>query len=597
MAERVVVIGGSRSGKSAVAEELVSGAAAVTYVATAAVADDEMAARVAAHRARRPASWHTVGTTDVAGAIRAAAPGPVLIDALGTWVAARMGDHGLWPDAEASVAPLDEAAAARAEGLLAELDHAWQAAAAHEGGPVVVVAEEVGSGVVPADAAARRFVDLVGAATQRLSAGADRALWVVAARAVELPPAPAGAAALPAASAAAGAGDLDLGGSESLNIGAGFDPPAEGGGEAPGGAGGEREPFETAPEPPGLRDHGDTMAPEGTLDLAVNVASGGPPAHIGGALRAAAANVGAYPDDAPACAAVAARHGLAPGNVLPTAGATDALWTLAGGLSPGRAVVIHPQFTEGEAALRAHGWAVAHALRDPDRAWALDPAAVPDAADLVLVGNPVNPLGCLDAPAAIAALRRPGRTVVVDEAFVDFVPDEPAATLAGRVPDGDVAVVRTPTKLWGLPGVRAGALLGSEELVAHLRAHRRPWAVGTVGLAALRACADDDEHRRRVAHEVASERDRLRRRLVGLEEVELAADPAANFVCLRVPDGDKVRQRLLAQAVVVRPSTFPGLSGDHVRVAVRDAAATDRLVSALAGALGHAPPDADGSDR
>jgi len=595
MAKRVLVVGGSRSGKSAVAERLVSGAESVTYVATATVADAEMAARVAAHRARRRSSWHTVETTDLAGAVRAAPAAPVLIDALGPWVAARMGDHGLWPDAPAEVAPLDEAGAERAEGLLAELDHAWRAAAAHHGGPVVVVAEEVGAGLVPAEAATRRFVDLLGTALQRLSAEADRALWVVAARAVELP----SPTAAPGVGGAAGASAPDDTANDS-NIDTAGAPPAA---MAPPQRVEEAEVdkaevdnadfVEVVEEPVGLREHGDAMAPEGTLDLAVNVVAGGPPAHVGGALRAAAANVGDYPDDTAACEAVAERHRLAADEVLPTAGATDALWTLTGALAPGRAVVVHPQFTEGEAALRAHGWQVAHVYRDPERNWALDPASVPDTADLVLLCNPVNPLGRLDDPAAIAALRRPGRMVVVDEAFVDFVADEAAATLAGQVSDGDVVVVRTPTKLWGLPGVRAGALLASTDWVAHLRAHRRPWAVGSVGLAALRACADDEAYRRRVAQEVAAERDRLRRRLVGMPEVAFAAEPAANFVCVGVPDGEKVRERLWAQAVVVRPSTFPGLSTEHLRVAVRDTASTDRLVNALAAALGHARPDAE----
>lgn len=579
MAERIVVVGGSRSGKSAVAEQLVEPAGGVTYVATAAVADDEMAARVTAHRARRPAAWHTVETTDLAAAIREAPAGAVLIDALATWLVERIGAHGLWPDDDAVTAPLDEAAAARAEGLLAELDHAWAAAAAHEGGPVVIVAEEVGAGVVPAEAGVRRFVDLAGWATQRVAGAADRVLWVVAGRALDLPPR-AGPTSEPSHRTATAAG-------ERAARARGTTASTE-----PGVAGGLIPATESTPA--ALRDHGDEMVPEGALNLAVNVVPGGPPLHIAGQLRAAAADVSDYPDDAAARQALAARHRLDPGAVLPTAGATDALWTLAAALGPAHAVVLHPQFTEGEAALRACGWAVSHVYRDPERDWMLEPDAVPDDAELVLVGNPVNPLGRLDDPAAVAALCRPGRLVVVDEAFVDFVAEEAGASLAGRVADAGIAVLRTPTKLWGLPGVRAGALLAAPELVDHLRAHRRPWAVGEVGLAALRACSDDDEYRRRVAGEVVAERERLRRRLTGLAGVELAAEPAANFACLRVPDGDTIHQRLLAQAVAVRRSTFPGLSSDHLRVAVHDAAATDRLVSALAHALGQpTPADAD----
>src|SRR5205085_2760047 len=85
------------------------------------------------------------------------------------------------------------------------------------------------------------------------------------------------------------------------------------------------------------------------------------------------------------------------------------------------------------------------------------PGAVPAEADLVVVGNPASPSGTLDPAAAVLALRRPGRVVVVDEAFMDLVPGEPA-TLAGD-PLDDVIVVRSLTKALAVPGLRVGAAL------------------------------------------------------------------------------------------------------------------------------------------
>ena len=161
-----LVLGGARSGKSAVAEGLV-GAGAVTYLATMAPdpSDADLAARIAGHRARRPPGWVTVETgPDLIGAL-ARAEGTVLLDALGPWVA---GAAGFAVDGDALCAAL-----------------------AGRTGDTVVVSEEVGLGVHPATEAGRRFRDALGTLNQRVARVADEVLLVVAGRALPLPPAPA----------------------------------------------------------------------------------------------------------------------------------------------------------------------------------------------------------------------------------------------------------------------------------------------------------------------------------------------------------------------------------------------------------------------
>ena len=510
MHDLVVVTGGARSGKSAYAESLLRGEPDVTYVATAQATDDEMRARIAAHQARRAPHWRTVTDSDLA-AVVAAAPGAVLVDGLGLWLAAYLDRT----DAEI-LAAVDALAGAPAKG------------------PVVVVAEQAGSGLVPADALSRRWADLLGAALQRLSARASRVVLVVAGRAVDLP-----LAAAPGAPAAS-------------------------------------------------RAHGDTMVPPGALDLAVNVYGDGPPPHVRAVLADTVTTLGRYPDAGPACEAVAARHGRHPDEVLPTAGAAEAFWLLAHAVRARLAAVVHPQFTEPEAALRAAGVAVTHVLRRAAGDWRLDPAAVPDDADVVVVGNPNNPTGTLDPVASVAALCRPGRVTVVDEAFMDFVPDEVTASVAGRADLPGLVVVRSATKLWGLAGLRAGYLLAAPGLARRCAAARQPWAVSSEALAALRVCAADEDYRAGVARTVAAQRAALVDDLRAVAGVTVW-DGAANFVLCRVPDGPRVHRALLDRGIAVRPSTFPGLSPDHLRVAVRDAAATAALCAALADVLAEVP--------
>jgi len=259
--------------------------------------------------------------------------------------------------------------------------------------------------------------------------------------------------------------------------------------------------------------------------------------------------------------------------------------SLAGSLSrhalrPRRAVCVHPSFTEPEAALRFAGAEVVRAQRDP-RDFSLDPEVIDPATDLVVVGNPNNPTGNLDPAATLAGLTRPGRVLVVDEAFMDLVPAE-AESLARRGDLPGLVVVRSLTKAWALPGLRAGFLLGPPDVVAALRAARQPWSVNSLALAALEAYGNGDLPSAAVAGEVALAREQLAARLRSLPGVRVWPS-AANFLLIRVPDGPAARRGLLDRRIAVRAAaTFPGLTPHHFRIAVRTAADHERLVTALA---------------
>ena len=327
-----LVLGGTRSGKSAHAEALAAtGGLPVRYLATADPDDGSMAARIAAHVLRRPPEWETIDVgDDLAGALRK--DHCVLLDGLGTWIAGVMFRGG---DVSARIAGFVQAIAAT---------HST----------VIVVAEQAGAGLLPPDPLSRDWLDLLGEATQALGEVAERALLVVAGRAIELPP-----------GTAAAAPDHDD--------------------EA-------------------LRHHGDTLVRPGDADHAVNILAGGPPPWLREALaRALDEDVAAYPRETETVAALATLHGRAPEEIVPANGAAQALWLLPAALRPRLAACVHPGFTETEAALRAHGVPVTRVLRDPEDGFALRPRAVPEAADLVVVGNPASPSGTLDPAATILA--------------------------------------------------------------------------------------------------------------------------------------------------------------------------------------------------
>ncbi|RKE21736.1 Rv2231c family pyridoxal phosphate-dependent protein CobC [Streptomyces sp. TLI_171] len=340
---------------------------------------------------------------------------------------------------------------------------------------------------------------------------------------------------------------------------------------------------------PDLRHHGDAeVRSAGLVDLAVNVRTGTPPDWLRTRLAATLDSLAAYPDGAAARAAVAARHGRPAAEVLLTSGAAEAFVLLARVLRPRHAVVVHPQFTEPEAALRDAGHTVHRVLLTPDQGFRLRAADVPAEADLVVVGNPTNPTSVLHPAAELAELARPGRTLVVDEAFIDTDPGETQTLAGARELPGRVVVLRSLTKTWGLAGLRIGYLLAPAPLVAELSAAQPLWPVSTPALTAAELCSAPAAlaEAEAAARTTAEHREHLLKGLAQLPAVRVHGEPAASFVLIELPGAAAVRDRLRTAGFAVRRGdTFPGLGPDWLRLAVRDPATTDRFLAALAAAL------------
>ena len=307
---------------------------------------------------------------------------------------------------------------------------------------MIVVAEQAGAGLLPPDPLSRDWLDLLGEATQALAAVAERALLVVAGRAIELPP----------------------------------------------GTGRRRRARRSDDED--LRHHGDTLVRPGDADHAVNVLAGGPPPWLREALaRALDEDVAAYPRETETVAALAALHGRAPEEIVPTNGAAQALWLLPAALRPRLAACVHPGFTETEAALRAHGVPTTRVLRDPEDGFALRPRGgarggrprrrrQPRLAERHARSRRDDPRSCA-APAARSSSTRRSWT---------WSPASPPRSCASALPD--VIVVRSLTKALAIPGLRAGYAVAPTPLADRLRAVRPPWSCNALALAALRAMAE-----------------------------------------------------------------------------------------------------------
>jgi histidinol-phosphate/aromatic aminotransferase/cobyric acid decarboxylase-like protein len=331
----------------------------------------------------------------------------------------------------------------------------------------------------------------------------------------------------------------------------------------------------------------------GAVDQAALRAEGVEPlgAASGVAAAVAAAVVDAYPDPhaADLATALAARHGVPAECVVAGNGSTELIRLIAQlALRPGdTALALTPLFGECEVATRlaraglaelplAHAGEGAGFFCDEP---ALRAALAEVHPRLCWLCSPNNPTGAA-LPAALTgglAADHPGTLFVLDEAYCDLLA-EPQWT-ADLLAAGNLVVLRSMTKYWGLAGLRLGYALADAALGAALRAAIAPWSVNACAQAAGVAALADGQHHCRSAALLCRERDRL---VVGLGARGWVTEPTtAGFFLVHVGDGAAARRALLQRGLLVRDCASFGLPA-HVRVSPRHAAENDLLLQAFA---------------
>ncbi|SEP61380.1 aminotransferase class I/II-fold pyridoxal phosphate-dependent enzyme [Natrinema salaciae] len=305
------------------------------------------------------------------------------------------------------------------------------------------------------------------------------------------------------------------------------------------------------------------------------------PDGVGDAYAAALEASRRYPDDdyPDFRAAAAAFVGCDSERVIPTAGGLAAIrLAMEGVLEPGdEALVPYPSFGEYAREVRLQG-ATPRFVRY-DELIDVGPTVLESCA-LAVVCTPNNPTGDaidLDALAAFAArCADADTTLLVDEAFLGFT-DRPSAATVDLEP---VVVARSLTKLFGLPGLRAGFAVATGEQRDALATARRTWSLGTPAARVGAHCLRRDEFVRETRGRVARERERMR----GALERRFDVYPSdAPYLLCDVGDRDvsTVIANARAAGVAIRDATTFRALDSHVRVAVKDRTANDRLLAAL----------------
>lgn len=262
-------------------------------------------------------------------------------------------------------------------------------------------------------------------------------------------------------------------------------------------------------------------------------------------------------------------------SVIPTAGGVRAIrLTVQTTVSPGDSALIPaPSFSEYAREVRLQGGEPSFVSHDE----ILD--ADPADHALAVVCNPNNPTGELYDPDKLRAFaercRETDTVLLVDEAFLDFTP---ASSMAG---EPGVVVARSLTKMFGLPGLRAGFAVATGQQLERLERARQPWGLSTPAALVGSHCLKQTDFVRRTRHRIGNERERMREALSEQFDVYPSDAP---FLLLHV--GDRCAKNVVAKAreegIAIRDATtFRGLD-NHVRVAVKRAGQNDRLLAALA---------------
>jgi threonine-phosphate decarboxylase len=336
--------------------------------------------------------------------------------------------------------------------------------------------------------------------------------------------------------------------------------------------------------------------PDSLLDFSASINPVGPPDAVGALLRAVAAQpsiLAAYPDPhaRELRAALAAREGVPAGRVVVANGSAALLDLSVRALETRRCIVPVPAFSEYARALAAAGSELLPMLLRADDEFALDSErlialARAGNADTCIISNPHNPSGRAMSQTAVAALAgelaRFGCACIIDEAFVDYVPE------IGSVPAAlgeRTVVLRSLTKFFAIPGMRIGYGFATEPLAVRINARLPSWPVGTLEQrAAIAVVADTNYARETIVRNVEARANFTGElRALGLR----VFSSSANFVLFDAGiDTNVIRLRdalIRKHGIVIR--TFendPVLAGGaYVRVAVRRPSENGRLIDAL----------------
>ncbi len=341
-------------------------------------------------------------------------------------------------------------------------------------------------------------------------------------------------------------------------------------------------------------------SPDDILDFSASINPLGPPPGLARILSGCFHRLESYPDihNQSLTQAISRFHDIDPECIAVANGSTELIYWLPRALGVSKALVVLPTFSEYARAFELQGTRLQKLFSTPEdrfqpRVEHLEAAVRKDAFEAVLLTHPASPSGSLLDGEAVGWIAenstKSGRPLfVIDEVFIDFCEQASLKRLLNQ--SKNLALIRSFTKFYGLPGLRIGYLLAPPPVAAQVRNHLPPWSVNTLAQVAGAFCFTQDEYRRKTLELIAKERQRLTGKLSAIPGLDVF--PAqANYLLVRMDRRLQPASRLKwdifeRDRIIIRNcGSFEGLDDWYFRVAVRLPDQNDRLIAALQHAL------------
>jgi threonine-phosphate decarboxylase len=331
------------------------------------------------------------------------------------------------------------------------------------------------------------------------------------------------------------------------------------------------------------------------LDYSSNMNPLGPPAVVEQILRERWRDVAAYPDPAvrELRSQLAAKYKIPVESILVGNGAAELIDLAVRVLKPSVVALARPSFSEYEEAVEKIGGTVyeipLHAENDFELQLSDVEQARP-ASDLLFLGSPNNPTGRLLSAAVRGYLAKAGKPVILDEAFVDFCPEEEQLTMIRTAAESNhLMVIRSMTKFYSIPGLRLGFIAAHPERIRQLQQQQVHWSVNIMAQLVGVGVMDDPDYERRTHTWLAEERPWMNDKL---KELGLHVTPSdTNYILFSLQGlglkAQDVQREMGQRGILIRDaSRFAGLDAGYVRVAIRLREQNEQLIAALRDSFG-----------
>lgn len=332
--------------------------------------------------------------------------------------------------------------------------------------------------------------------------------------------------------------------------------------------------------------------PKEVIDFSANINPLGLPDYLKKLIRDNLDSVLHYPDPKARdlTKMIAKYWNISEENIILGNGSIELIYLLAVAFKPQTALIAAPDFSEYERALTAVNCKI-HFLKLKEENNFKPGLAQVKPCDIFIISSPHNPTGNIVISGSDEIERMPYKTIVIDEAFMDFVAEENDYTMIRKAREGkNVLVLRTFTKFFALAGLRAGYLIAGKDTIRMLKRYQAPWSINSLAQISAARLLSDKAYIKQTRYFVEKERAFLFNELSGVTGLK-AFHSQVNFILVKIKkkgvDAHSLSARLLKKGIMVRDcGNFRNLSQKFIRVAVRKRNENLRLIKSLKEILG-----------